>query len=111
MAKVNQDKTFDAEEIRDTSTHTGTTINNFDFQLKTIIVENSLNRAVTFQCQASAHSDFSKYINVGSTWDASASTTLYQSCETYFPYMRLTAICNTAPSSGDLTVHFIQYGE
>ena len=111
MAKVNQEIAFDAVTIRDTSDHTSTAINNFDFQLKTIIIENGLNRTTTFQCQASSHSDFSNYINIGSTWDCSASTNMYQTCETYFPYMRLIASCDTAPSSGSLSVYFIQYGE
>ena len=110
MAKVNTEKTFDALAIRDTADHTGTTINNFDFQLKTIIVENELNEKVTFQCQASVHADFSNSIDVGATWDANASENMYQSCETFFPYMRLIATCDSTPSSGNLTVHFVQYG-
>lgn len=110
MAKVNSEKTFDALEIRDTSNHNGSTITNYDFQLKTIIVENHLNQTVTLQCQASAHSDFSNAFNVGSSFDVATNTDTYQTCDAYFPYMRLTAVCGSAPSSGDLTVHFIQYG-
>jgi len=110
MAHVNTEQTFDALAIRDTNDHTGTTINNFAFQLKTIVVENGLDKTVTLQCQASVHSDFSNSINVGSEWDATASATMYQSCETYFPYMRLIASCDSSPTSGNLTVHFIQYG-
>ena len=111
MAKVNSEPTFNAEAIRDTSAHNGAVINNFDFQLKTIIIENGLNQAVTLQCQASAHSDFSNSFNVGSPFDVSSSTNTYQTCDAYFPYMRLVATCSTAPTSGSLTVHFIQYGE
>ena len=111
MAKVNSEKTFDALEIRDTSAHNGTQINNYDFQLKTIVVENGLNQEVSFQCQASVHDDFSNTFNVGTAWPVSASTNTYQTCDSYFPYMRLVATCASSPSSGDLTVHFIQYGE
>ena len=111
MAKVNSEMTFDAEAIRDTNAHNGTQINNYDFQLKTIIVENSLNQTVSLQCQASAHSDFSDYFNVGTSFDITASTNTYQTCDAYFPYMRMTATCASSPSSGSLTVHFIQYGE
>ena len=111
MAKVNSERTFDALEIRDTSAHNGDQVNNFDFQLKTIVVENSLNQTVSLQCQASAHSDFSNSFNVGTSWDVTASTNTYQTCDSYFPYMRLVATCSSSPSSGDLTVHFIQYGE
>lgn len=111
MAKVNSEPTFNALEIRDTNAHNGATINNYDFQLKTIVVENGLNQAVSFQCQASAHSDFSNSFNVGSAWEVTATTNTYQTCSSYFPYMRLVATCASAPSSGSLTVHFIQYGE
>ena len=53
MPHVNTEKTFDALEIRDTSSHNGDVINNYDFQLKTIIIHNHLNQQVTLQCQAS----------------------------------------------------------
>ena len=105
---VNSQKTFTDEAIRNTSTHNGDAVFNGDFQVKTIIVENGLNQTVTFQCQASANADFSNSFDVGNTWDVSASTNTYQTCDSYFPYMRLTATCDTAPTSGDLTV--IIYG-
>ena len=111
MAYVNQEKAYDALAIRDTSDHTSTTISNYNFQLKTIIVENGLDKQVTIQCKASAYSDFSNSFNVGSPFDASANTNMYQTCDAYFPYMRLVASCDSSPSSGDLTVHFEQYGE
>ena len=108
MGKVNQEKTFDALEIRDTSSHTGSLINNFDFQLKTIVIENGLNQTVTLQCQASADG-VNHWFNVGSTFDVGASADTYQTCSSYFPFMRLLAQCGSSPSSGDLTVFFIQY--
>jgi len=110
MGRVNTELTFDALAIRDTSTHNGDTVDNFDFQLKTIVIENSLDETVTFQCQASVHSDFSSSFDIGSTWDVTASTNTYQSCTTFFPYMRLQATCGTSPTSGSLTVHFVQFG-
>jgi hypothetical protein len=105
---VNSQNTFTDEAIRDTSTHNGATVYNGDFQIKTIVVENGLNQTVTLQCQASAHSDFSNSFNVGSSFDVSASTNSYQTCDSYFPYWRLTATCSSSPTSGDLTV--IIYG-
>ena len=101
---VNSQNTFTDEAIRDTSSHNGDVVFNGDFVIKTLIIENGLNQAVTFQCQASAHSDFSNSFNVGSTWDVSASTNTYQTCDSYFPYWRIVAQCGTAPTSGDLTV-------
>ena len=104
---VLSEKTFDELEIRDTSDHTGTTVFNGSFVVKTIIIENELNQAVTFQCQASMHDDFTNSFDVGSTWDVSASTNDYQTCESYFPYWRLVASCSSSPSSGDVTVHIL----
>lgn len=109
MAKVNSEKTFDALAIRDTSNHTGSIINNFDFQLKTIIIHNHLNQTVTLQCQASIDGT-NNWFNVGSSFDISASTDTYQTCDAYFPYMRMIVSCSSSPSSGDLTVYFVQYG-
>lgn len=101
---LNVGNTFTAEEIRDTSAHTGATVHNVDFAMKTIIVENSLNQTVTFQCQGSAHEDFSNYFLIGSTWDVPASTNIYATCDSYIPYWRAIATCSVAPTSGSLTV-------
>jgi len=109
MAKVNSEKTFDALEIRNTSAHNGSIIDNYDFQLKTIIIENHLNQQVTLQCQGSGHADFSNSFNIGSSFNVATDTDTYQTCDSYFPYMRLVAQCATAPTTGDLTVFLIQY--
>ena len=101
---VNKQNTFTDEEIRDTSSHNGEAVFNGDFVVKTLIIENGLNQQVTFQCQASAHADFSKSFDVGSPFDVAANVNTYQTCESYFPYWRVTAQCNTAPTTGDLTV-------
>jgi len=110
MAQVNTENTFDVLEIRDTSAHNGSVVNNYDFQLKTIIIENHLNQQVTLQCQGSAHSDFSNSFNIGSSFNVSANTDTYQTCDSYFPFMRLVAQCGSAPTTGDLTILLIQYG-
>jgi len=105
---VNSQNTFTDEAIRNTSSHNGATVFNGDFVVKTLIIENELNQTVTLQCQASAHEDFSNSFNLGSTFDVSASTNTYQTCESYFPYWRVVAQCGTAPTTGTLTV--IIYG-
>ncbi|MBW1672065.1 MAG: hypothetical protein JRJ45_00215 [Deltaproteobacteria bacterium] len=104
---VLSEKTFDELEIRDTSDHTGATVFNGSFVVKTIIIENKLDQAVTFQCQASMHPDFSNNFDVGAEWDVPANTNDYQTCESYFPYWRLIASCASSPSSGDVTVHVL----
>jgi len=104
---VLSEKTFDELEIRDTSNHTGDTVFNGSYIVKTIIIENELNQTITFQCQASMHADFSNNFDVGSSWDVAASTNSYQTCESYFPYWRLTASCASSPSSGNITVYVL----
>jgi hypothetical protein len=110
MAKVNTEKTFDAEAIRDTSVHNGAGFYLYDFQLKTIIYHNHLDQQVTLQVQASATGS-SDWFNVGNSFNVSSSSDGYQTIDAYFPYIRVTAQCGTAPTSGDLTVYLIQYGE
>jgi len=101
---VNSQNTFTAEAIRDTSSHNGAIVFNGDFVIKTLIIENGLNRSVSLQCQASAHEDFSHAFNVGTSFDVSLSTDTFQTCDSYFPYWRLVATCSTAPTTGSLTV-------
>lgn len=101
---VNTVKAIDALAIRDTSPHTCDTVYNGSFIIKTLVVENELNQTVTFQCEGSANADFSNPFNIGSTWDVTATTNTYMTCETYIPYWRITATCSVAPSSGTLSV-------
>ena len=110
MAQVNQDNTIESLEIRDTNAHNGTIIDLHDFQLKTIIIENSLDEDVSLQCQACAEADFVKSFNVGPAFLVTAGTNTYQTCDSFFPYMRMAVTCSTAPTTGDLTVHLVQYG-
>jgi hypothetical protein len=96
---------FEDEEIRDTSSHNSGIADNIGYSMKTIIVENGLNQTVTFQCQAS-RDGVNHWFNVGSSFDVSASTDTYQTCDAYFPFMRVQAQCGTAPTSGSLGVFF-----
>jgi hypothetical protein len=98
-----EDHPFDAEAIRDTSVHTSPITENVGFALKTLIIENDLNQVVTFTCEGSARSDFSKYFVIAS-WEHAANTTSYATCESYIPYWRIKAQCSVAPTSGTLTV-------
>jgi hypothetical protein len=101
---VNQARAIDVLAIRDTSPHTSETVFNGEFIIKTLVVENSLNQAVAFQCQGSANSDFSNPFNIGGSWEIAATTNAYMTCETYIPYWRITATCSVAPASGTLSV-------
>lgn len=101
-------KVINALAIRDTSAKTSDVVENGDIFIKTIIVENTLNQAVTFQCQGSSTADFANYFLIGSTWDVSASTNIFATCDSYIPFWRIIATCSVAPASGTLTV--IIYG-
>jgi len=101
---INIQNTFTAKEIRDTNSYNGDIIFNDDFVVKTIIIENILNQIVTLQCQGSAELDFSNSFNIGDSFDVAANTTIYKNYDNYFPYYRVTAICSSSPTSGDLIV-------
>ena len=101
---VNIQKSIDALAIRDTSAKNGDVVFNGTFVIKTLIIENGLNQTVTFQCQGSANADFSNSFSIGTSFDVSASTNTYMTCETYVPYWRVVATCSVAPASGTLTV-------
>jgi len=101
---INQARPISALAIRDTSAHTSDAVFNGEFIIKTLVVENGLNQVVSFQCHGSANSDFSNYFNIGSSWEVAATTNTYMTCDTYIPYWRIVATCDTAPTSGTLTV-------
>lgn len=101
---VNIQKSIDALAIRDTSAKNGDVVFNGAFVIKTLIIENGLNQTVTLQCQGSANADFSNSFNIGTSFDVSASTNTYMTCETYIPYWRIVATCSVAPASGTFTV-------
>ena len=96
-----EDIMFDAEAIRDTSSHTSVSVNSHEMPVKTIIVNNDLNQTATLQMQGSR--DNASWFNIGSTWDVSANTWAYQTCDTFFPYGRIIVICSVAPASGGLS--------
>ena len=102
---------FDGEAIRDTSAHWSTLLDNRGYKLKTIIVENGLNQTVSLECWASRHSDFSHPFIIGASFDITASTDDYQTCDSYFPYMKVKATCGTAPTTGSLTIVFESIGD
>lgn len=101
---INNTKTFDALAIRDTNDHTSSAVFNGEFIIKTLIIENGLNQIVTFQCQGSSDAAFTNMFLIGSEWGSNANSNTYQTCDTYIPYWRIIATCDTAPTTGSLTV-------
>lgn len=91
---------FTALAIRDTNSHTSSVSNNIGYRVKTLIVTNGLDQTVTKQCQGSR--DNSIWFNIGDSFTIVAGATVYQTCETYFPYIRALASCTVAPTTGTL---------
>ena len=108
MPQYDTDKTFNALAIRDTALKTSTASDHKQFTPKTIAVCNKLNQQVTFQLQGSFDSSFAEVFNIGATFDVAANVNSWQNASVYFPYLRLTAQCSTAPTTGTLTVFFLK---
>ena len=104
---MDQDQVFTAEAIRDTSSKTSDESATGEFTAETIIIENGLDQQVTLQLQGCRQGG-STWFNVGSSFNVPASTDDYETVTDYFPCYRLTAICSTAPTSGDLDVWIIK---
>jgi hypothetical protein len=98
------DLIFDSLAIRSTATQTSLVADCRGFQARTIIIENGLNQLVTFQIQKCRTGDFAKPIDIGASFDVAASSNDYRSLDVYFPFVRITATCTIAPTTGTLTV-------
>jgi len=105
MPSPDEDKVFDGEAIRDTANHNSGVAISGVFTAKTIFIENSLDQTVTMQLQGARDGT---WLDVGNTFDTSASTNAYQTVNDYFPKYRLQASCASAPSSGTLDVWIIK---
>ena len=93
---------FNNLAIRNTNTYTSDVSTNIGYRVKTLIVTNTLDQTVTKQCQGSR--DQSVWFNIGDPFTVGAGVTLYQTCETYFPYIRGQAFCTVAPTTGGLSM-------
>jgi len=101
-------KIFDTEAIRDTSLKTSTVEDSRSFSAETIAVVNGLNESVTCQLQGAATSSFTDVFDIGNSFNIAASTNDFETVTAKFMFYRLTAICGTAPTTGDLTVYIIK---
>jgi len=103
---MDQDQIFEGVEIRDTSSATSNVSQTGEFTAETLLIENTLNEAVTLQLQGclAGHDWF----DIGDSVNVPASTNDYETVTDYFPCYRMTAICSVAPTSGDLEVWIIK---
>ena len=108
MATTDKDHVFVAEAIRVDTLVTSGISNTGEFTAETIVVHNGLNQTVTIQLQGSV--DESTWIDMGNSFNVSASTNDYATVSDYFPWYRVTAICSTAPTTGDLDVWILKAG-
>ena len=97
-----EDAMFDAEAIRDTSSHNSNGTDAYELPVKTLIIQNTLDQIVTLQLQGSR--DNVNFFNVGNTFDVAAGAWYWQSCDTFFPFGRIVAQCAVAPTTGGLSV-------
>ena len=78
----------------------------------TIFVENGLDQDVTVQVKGNRQSSTSGAINVGSSFTVSANSndarTLTPDTSGWLPYLYVELQCNTAPSSGNITVYLVK---
>ena len=102
MAQRQIEYLFSEHEIRDTADHVSSVADNEVFTIKTIIIHNSLNKAVSLQCEGSV--DEENWFDIGASVSVSAQVNTYQTCDSYIPFFRITAACAESPSSGSLTV-------
>jgi glutamate synthase domain-containing protein 3 len=98
------DEVFGAEAIRDTNDHDSIVSDNTKFAPKTVFVENGLDQTVTIQMQGAAIEDFSEFVDIGNSFNVSATSNDYQTITDYFPFVRARATCSTSPTTGGLTV-------
>ena len=104
---INHETVFDAEEIRDVNTHISTKVFNGNAVIKSFIIENDHNQIATFQCKGSAHADFAHPFQIGDAFDISANTDILCTCDNYIPYWWIEVTYDTAPTTGDLSVHIL----
>ena len=102
---MDEDKVFDALEIRDTANHNSSESFSGEFMAKTIFVCNGLNQYVTLQLQGARNA---VWVDVGSSFNINQGVDSYQTVDTYFPKYRVQAICATAPTTGALNVWIIK---
>ena len=110
MATTDQSHVFTALAIRDTSNHNGDEAVTGEFMAQTIVVYNGLDQTVTLQLQGS-RDEGTTWIDMGNTFNVSATTNSYETVTDYFPSYRLTAICSGgSPTTGVLDAWILKTG-
>ena len=102
---MDEDQVFIALAIRDTVNHDSNESFTGEFTAETIFIENGLDQQVTLQLQGARNS---VWVDIGESFNITASSNDYETVSDYFPKYRLQAICSTAPTTGNLDVWVIK---
>jgi hypothetical protein len=108
MATVDKTQVFTAEAIRVDTTVNSIVADTGAFTAETIVVHNGLNQTVTIQLQGSI--DATVWIDMGNSFNVSATSNDYATVSDYFPCYRVTSISSTAPTTGTLDVWVLKAG-
>ncbi len=98
------DKVFDALSIRDTVNHDSTISNSEGFKVETVAIINKLDQDIVCQFQGSMEVSFTDVFDIGDPFSVLKNTNDFQNTDTYFPFMRVSAICAVQPTTGVLTI-------
>lgn len=83
-----------------------------ELKVITIYVDNGLDQPVTVQIKANREASLAKSVNVGSAFTVPAGSTdartLTPDTSGWLPYVTVTLVCSSAPSSGSVTVYRIR---
>ncbi len=108
MATTDKDHVFVAEAIRVDTLVTSGISNTGEFTAETIVVHNGLNQTVTIQLQGSV--DETTWLDMGESFNVSATSNDFATVSDYFPWYQITAICSTAPTTGTMDVWILKAG-
>ena len=108
MAVSDQDQVFNAEAIRVTSAVNSNNSESGEFQAKTVLIHNGLDKSVAIQLQGCNNDGV--WIDIGDPFNVAAGVNDYDTVTDYFPCYRVSAICSVAPTTGDLDVWILKSG-
>ena len=108
MANFDQEELFCEEEIRDTSLHESAHSYIGEYSAETIVWHSTLDQNATLQYQGSV--DDINWINIGSPIVANSGENSYETVTDFFPEYRMTAVCSTAPTIGNICVFLLKAG-
>jgi hypothetical protein len=77
-----------------------------------LFIDNGLNQTVTVQVKANREKALTKSVNVGSSFEVSASSTdartLSPDTSGFLPYLTVSLSCSIAPTSGSISIYRIR---